>query len=75
MLLVSPMSGDGENFPNITLRAKTWESINFKIETYMNKEGVYGKVSVEKSFNDLLGIRIILPIKFEHEQLLEHIRC
>lgn len=51
---------------NVTARVKTHNSIEFKIQNYKTDKHEFGKVPINKCFNDLFGIRIFLntPLTF-----------
>ena len=44
----------------INTRVKAQNSIEYKISNYMSDKHEYGKIPLNKCFNDLYGIRIIL---------------
>lgn len=52
---------------NVTARIKTHNSIEFKIQNYKTEKHEFGKVPINKCFNDLFGIRILLsnPLTFD----------
>lgn len=51
----------------VTARVKAQNSIEYKIQNYMTDRHEFGKIAINKCFNDLFGIRIILeiPLTFE----------
>lgn len=51
----------------VTARVKTQNSIEYKIQNYKTDRHECGKVPINKCFNDLFGVRIILdtPLNFE----------
>jgi ppGpp synthetase/RelA/SpoT-type nucleotidyltranferase len=51
----------------VTARVKAQNSIEYKIQNYKTAQHEFGKVPVNKCFNDLFGVRIILnsPLTFE----------
>lgn len=51
----------------VTARVKTQNSIEYKIQNYKTERHEFGKVPINKCFNDLFGVRIILytPVSFE----------
>ena len=56
----------------VNTRTKTKNSIEFKIKNYIqNHED--GKISINKCFNDIFGIRIICSEELTYEQILEFI--
>lgn len=54
----------------VNIRVKTKNSIEFKIENYINNHE-NGKVSISKCFNDLFGIRIICSEKVSFDEVLQ----
>ena len=57
----------------VNTRVKTKNSIEFKIKNYI-KNHENGKVSINKCFNDIFGIRIICLEKLTYEQIAEFIQ-
>ena len=57
----------------ISTRVKTQNSIEFKIKNYMSKEHEYGRVPINKCFNDLYGIRIIFNETMEYNKIKQFI--
>ena len=51
----------------VTARVKAQNSIEYKIQTYKTDHHEFGKVPINKCFNDLFGVRIFLdtPLTFE----------
>ena len=54
-------------------RVKMINSIQSKIERYTNMSHE-GKVSINKCFNDLLGVRVIANCDITHEEICGHVR-
>lgn len=53
----------------INSRVKAQNSIEYKIYNYMTEKHEYGKVSLNKCFNDLYGIRIIFKDDVEYKDI------
>lgn len=58
----------------INTRVKTQNSIEFKINNYRGQKHEFGKIPINKCFNDLYGIRIILPDDINHKFIEEFIK-
>lgn len=60
----------GLNYKNSSVisRVKAQNSIEFKIDNYINNHE-NGKIPLKKCFNDLLGIRIVIDKEFEHDDV------
>lgn len=57
----------------VNSRVKAQNSIEFKINNYMTDKHEYGKVAINKCFNDLYGIRIIFEDNAEYNKIKEFI--
>lgn len=57
----------------VNIRAKTKNSIEFKIKNY-NDNHENGKIPIEKCLNDLFGIRIICSQKLNYDEIVNFIR-
>ncbi len=57
----------------INTRVKTQNSIEFKIDNYMKEKHKYGKVPINKCFNDIYGIRIIFAQNIDHKVIKKFI--
>lgn len=57
----------------VNSRVKAQNSIEFKINNYMTAKHEYGEVALNKCFNDLYGIRIILKENVEYSTIKEFI--
>lgn len=57
----------------INSRVKATNSIEYKINNYMSIKHEYGKVPINKCFNDIYGIRIILDKAVEYEDIKDFI--
>ena len=57
----------------VNSRVKALNSIEFKINNYMTAKHEYGEVALNKCFNDLYGIRIILKENVEYSTIKEFI--
>lgn len=57
---------------SVTCRVKCWNSIEYKIYKYINGP-LEGRMSINKCFNDLFGIRIIINDNFSHEDIKKHL--
>ena len=53
----------------VNSRVKAQNSIEYKINNYMTEKHEYGKVPLNKCFNDLYGIRIIFSESVEHQNI------
>lgn len=53
----------------ITTRVKQLNSIEYKLDRYVHNDQHHGTVSINKCFNDLFGIRIVLKSQFDHNDL------
>lgn len=53
----------------VSSRVKAQNSIEFKISNYMTNKHEYGKVALNKCFNDLYGIRIIFNENVEYKDI------
>lgn len=53
----------------VTARVKAQNSIEYKIQNYKTEKHEYGKVPINKCFNDLFGIRIILDSLLSFDQI------
>lgn len=56
----------------ITSRIKEPNSIQSKVSTYLRRDNK-GRVPINKCFNDIFGIRIIIDSTFSFDQLKDHI--
>lgn len=54
----------------VTARVKTQNSIEYKIQNYKTGRHEFGRVSINKCFNDLFGVRIILETSLTFEEVL-----
>ena len=57
----------------VNIRAKTKNSIEFKIKNY-NDNHENGKIPIEKCLNDLFGIRIICSQKLNYDEIVNFIK-
>lgn len=53
----------------VNSRVKAQNSIEYKINNYMTEKHEFGKVPLNKCFNDLYGIRIIFSEKVQYEEI------
>ena len=58
----------------VTARVKAQNSIEFKIHNYKTEQHEFGKVPINKCFNDLFGIRIILSPEQSFEQIISFVK-
>lgn len=58
----------------VTARVKSQNSIEYKIQNYKTDRHEFGKVAINKCFNDLFGARIILEIPLTAEKILMFIK-
>ena len=58
----------------INTRVKAQNSIEYKINNYMTAKHEYGRIPINKCFNDLYGIRIIFEQDIDHNDIKEFIR-
>lgn len=58
----------------IAVRVKAQNSIEFKINNYKTKNHEFGKIPINKCFNDLFGIRIFLETPLIFEEISDFIR-
>lgn len=51
----------------VTARVKAQNSIGYKIQNYKTDQHAFGKIPINKCFNDLFGVRIVLdtPVTFK----------
>lgn len=57
----------------INSRVKSQNSIEYKINNYMSEKHNNGKNPINKCFNDLYGIRIILSGSFKYDEIKEFV--
>ena len=57
----------------VNTRVKAQNSIEYKISNYMSEKHEYGKVPLNKCFNDLYGIRIIFLDNIRYEEIKQFI--
>ena len=57
----------------INTRVKAQNSIEYKISNYMSDKHEYGKIPLNKCFNDLYGIRIIFLDNIKYEEIKKFI--
>ena len=57
----------------INTRVKAQNSIEYKISNYMSDKHEYGKIPLNKCFNDLYGIRIIFLDNIRYEEIKQFI--
>ena len=58
----------------VNTRAKARNSIEYKIENYTRNHEM-GKIPINKCFNDLFGIRMICPEKFEYYEIEKFVKA
>ena len=59
----------------VTARVKAQNSIEFKIHNYKTEQHEYGKVPINKCFNDLFGIRVILSPAQSFEEIIAFVEA
>ena len=58
----------------VVARVKTPNSVEFKIQNYKTEKHENGLIPINKCFNDLFGVRIILDDPLDYEQVAEFIK-
>ena len=58
----------------VTARVKAQNSIELKIQNYKTAKHEFGKVSINKCFNDLFGVRIILKNPLSYDEITAFIK-
>lgn len=61
------------NNSTVSFRVKTQNSIEYKIDNYI-KNHLRGEIPLRKCFNDLMGIRIIIDVGFEHKDVCDFMK-
>lgn len=58
----------------VTVRVKTQNSIEYKIQNYKTEKHGFGKIPINKCINDLLGIRIFLEEALTFDEISSFIK-
>ena len=53
----------------VTVRVKAQNSIEYKIQNYKTERHEFGRIPINKCFNDLLGVRIILEPSLTFDEI------